>query len=141
MRYNFSMRNYLKLFCIAFPITIALDASWIGVIASGFYHLQFGALFRPDPQFWAAGLFYIFYSVALIFFVLKPALALRSLSSAVLWGAALGFTAYMTCDLTNVTVIAGWPVFAAAVDIGWGTLMTAVTSGLTYLIATKVFKM
>ncbi len=47
----------------------------------------------------------------------------------------------MTYDLTNLATLAGWPVYGAVIDVVWGTLMTAVSSGLTYLIATKVFKM
>lgn len=135
------MRTYLKLFCLALPISVALDASWLGVIASGFYHAQFGAFFRPDPVLWAAGVFYVLYSLSLIFFVLKPALALRSLSTAVIWGAVLGATAYMTYDLTNIATLTGWPLYGALIDIAWGTIMTATTAGLTYIVATKVFKM
>jgi uncharacterized membrane protein len=134
------MRTYLKLFIVALPISIALDAAWLGVIASGYYHSQFGEFFRPDPILWAAGLFYTLYAMSLCFFVLKPALALRSLARAVIWGGAFGATAYLTYDLTNLATIEGWPLLAAFVDVGWGTLMTAVTSGLTYWVATKVFK-
>jgi uncharacterized membrane protein len=135
------MNTYLKLFCIALPISLALDASWIGVIASGFYASNFGTFFRPDPQLWAAGLFYVLYAFAIIFFVLDKAVKEHSLGKAVVGGALLGFTAYMTYDLTNIATLAGWPIFGALVDTLWGTLMTAVTAGLTYLFATKVFKM
>ena len=135
------MQTYLKLFCFILPISIALDASWIGVIASGFYHSEFGNFFSATPNLAAAALFYILYALALIFLVLEPALKERSLARAVIAGAALGFTAYMTYDLTNIATLTGWPIFGAFVDVAWGTLMTATTSGLTYMIATKVFKM
>jgi uncharacterized membrane protein len=135
------MRTYLKLFCLALPISIALDASWIGVIASGFYQSEFGTFFRPDPNFFAGAAFYVLYALALIYFVLKPALEERSLVRAVISGAILGFTAYMTYDLTNMATLVGWPLLGAFVDTCWGTLMTALTSGLTYVVATKVFKM
>jgi uncharacterized membrane protein len=135
------MRTYVKLFCLALPIMIALDASWIGIIASGYYHLAFGVFFRPDPNLFAAALFYILYAVALIFFVLDGALKERSLVKAMLYGAALGFTAYMTYDLTNLATLAGWPLVGAFIDTAWGTIMTSVSAGLTYLVATNVFKM
>jgi uncharacterized membrane protein len=135
------MQTYLKLFCIALPISIALDASWIGVIAAGFYQTQFGSFFRPDPVILAAALFYVLYAVVLIYFVLDGAVKERSLAKAVIGGAVLGFAAYMTYDLTNIATLAGWPIFGAFIDTSWGTLMTALTSGITYLIATKVFKM
>ena len=135
------MQTYLKLFCLVLPISIALDASWIGVIASGFYRDTFGELFRPDPNLLAAGAFYVLYALALIYFVLKPALDERNLGRAMVAGALLGFTAYMTYDLTNLATLAGWPLLGAAIDTLWGTIMTGVSCGLTYLIATKVFKM
>jgi uncharacterized membrane protein len=47
----------------------------------------------------------------------------------------------MTYDLTNIATLTGWPLYGALIDIAWGTIMTAVTSGLTYIVATKVFKM
>lgn len=135
------MQTYLKLFCIAFPIGLALDASWIGVIAAGFYHSQFGMYFTTVHNFPAAVLFYVFYTLAIIYFALNPALKSRSLATAIGSGAVLGFTAYMTYDLTNLATLAGWPVFGALVDISWGTLFTTLVAGLTYVVATKVFKM
>lgn len=135
------MRTYLKLFCLVLPISVALDASWIGVIASGFYKSQFGAYFSPTPNLLAAALFYILYALALIYLVLDPALKERSLTRAMLPAAVVGFTAYMTYDLTNMATLAAWPLTAAAVDVLWGTIMTSVTCGLTYVIATKVFRM
>src|ERR1700756_4500434 len=96
------MRTYLKLFCLALPIAVALDASWLGVIAAGFYQDQFGAFWQPHLALWAAALFYILYTVMLIYFVVRPALALRSVAQAFLGGAALGFTANMTYELSNL---------------------------------------
>jgi uncharacterized membrane protein len=135
------MRTYAKLFCLALPILIALDASWLGVIASGYYHSAFGAVFRPDPNLFVTAIFYILYTKALIIFVLDGALKERSLGKAMIYGAALGFTAFMTYDLMNLATLAGWPFMGALVDIAWGTIMSGVTAGLTYLIATNVFKM
>ena len=135
------MRTYLKLFCIALPISIALDASWIGVIASGFYHSEFGTFFQPHFNLLAAGLFYVLYMLSLIYFVLRHAMESRSLAMAVIGGAVLGFTATMTYDLSNSATLAGWPIIGALVDVAWGTISLAVTAGLTYVIATSVFKM
>lgn len=135
------MSTYLKLFCLALPITIALDASWIGVIASGFYRSQFGMYFTTIQNFPAAVLFYLLYVSAVIYFAIAPALKARSLTLAVGNAAALGLTAYMTYDLTNLATLAGWSTFGAVVDISWGVLLTSLVAGLTYVIATKVFKL
>ena len=135
------MRTYLTLFFIALPIALALDASWIGVIAAGFYHTMFGSFFTTTPNLLAAGLFYVSYTFAIIYFSLIPALKSRSLATAITSGAVLGFTAYMTYDLTNLALLSGWPPFGAFVDIAWGTLFTMLVAGLTYVIATKIFKL
>lgn len=135
------MSTHLKLFGVVVVILLALDASWIGVIAAGFYHSQFGAFFSATPNLKAAALFYVLYAIALIYFVVLPALKVRSLTRAVLVGAALGFTAYMTYDLTNLATLAGWPAFGAAIDVAWGTLMAAVTCGVTYIVATNYLKL
>lgn len=135
------MKTHLKLFAIVLPILLAFDASWIGVIASGFYHSQFGAYFNSPPVLWAAAIFYVLYAIALVFFSIAPALKEQSFSKAVIMGGALGLTSYMTYDLTNLATLAGWPVLGAFVDITWGILLSAVTCGLTYLAATKILKM
>ena len=135
------MRNYLKLFCLALPISIALDASWIGVIASSFYRSTFEDIFVANPNLFAAAVFYVLYAAMLCIIVIAPALAERSLGKAMTFGAAVGFTAYMTYDLTNLATLAVWPLTGAAADVMWGTVMTSVTCGLTYIVATKVFKL
>lgn len=135
------MQTYFRLFTLAFPIIIALDASWIGVIASSYYRSNLGALLAPVPNYGAAILFYVLYVIGVIYFAIAPALTERSLTKAVLNGAMLGFTAYMLYDLTNLAVIVNWPVMLSFVDIAWGVILTSSTAGLTYLAATKVFKM
>jgi len=134
------MQTYLKLFCLAFPILIALDASWIGVIASGYYHDSLGPILLEHPNFLAALVFYVIYTCGLIFFALAPALKERSLGKAVVWAGVLGLVAYATCDLTNLAAIQGWPLPIAVLDMAWGVIISSVTAGVTYVVATQVFK-
>lgn len=132
--------RYAKLFLTALPIAIALDAIWILGFALEFYRSQLGSVLA-DGVIWPAALaFYVFFIIALIVFVLEPALKVKSLKKAVLLGALLGFTAYMTYDLTNLATSTGWTVLVAVIDIVWGTLFTAAVSGLTYIVATRVYK-
>ncbi|MDB5189542.1 MAG: putative rane protein [Parcubacteria group bacterium] len=135
------MRTYLKLFCLALPILVALDASWLGVIASGFYRSNLGPLLATQPNYLAAIAFYVLYVVGIIYFALKPALAERALGRAIINGAMLGFISYMLYDLTNLSVLANWPLLLSLVDIAWGVILTGVTAGLTYVVATQVFKL
>ena len=133
--------RYLKLFAITLPIGLVLDLIWIVGIAMPFYQAELGELLAKDVVWPAAIAFYVFYIIALMVFVLKPAIIAHSLKKAVLLGAFFGFTAYMTYDLTNLATTAGWSLTVAVVDMIWGTVFTAVLSGIAYLVATKWRKM
>jgi uncharacterized membrane protein len=132
------MKKVLTLFCIALPIGAVIDLLWIGVVADSFYRSQLGDLFAPTIVWQAAALFYVFYILAIIGFAVIPALKERSLKKALLLGAGLGFTAYMTYDLTNLAVIRDWPLLMSVIDIVWGTLLTAGISVATTYVALRI---
>lgn len=111
-----------------------IDALWIGVIAHRFYKSHLGSLLRTTPRWTAAVLFYVIYIIGLYLFALQPGLHEHSLRTAVLHGAGLGFLAYATYDLTNLSTLKHWPVAVTLVDIIWGTCLSAGSVGLTYLI-------
>lgn len=130
----------LKLFLTTLPLLIVLDFLWL-MVADDFYNAFIGYLL-VDRVFWpAAFLFYVLFALALIIFVLEPALKARSLKKALVLGAFLGFTAYMTYDLTNLATVRDWPLFLSLIDIAWGTLASLVVSGAAYLIALKYLKL
>jgi uncharacterized membrane protein len=52
-------------------------------------------------------------------------------------GAAFGFFAYMTYDLTNMATLKVWPVHLAAIDIAWGTVLTAIAASAGYAAAAR----
>lgn len=123
---------------IAFPIMLVIDLIWIGFLAQGFYRAQLGSMLRLDVMWPAAIAFYVIYALAVAFFVLTPAISMKSLMHALLAGAFLGLAAYATYDLTNLATITGWPLPLTFVDLLWGVVVTALTSVSTYLIATKL---
>ncbi len=133
--------RYLKLFLTALPLLIILDVLWIGILADAFYQSEIGFLLTDQVLWPAAFLFYVLYASALIVFVLDPALKARSFKKAITLGAFLGFTAYMTYDLTNLATIGGWSLLLSVVDIAWGTVASLVVSGTTYTIAQKYLKL
>ena len=47
---------------------------------------------------------------------------------AALLGAAFGFSAYATYNLSNWATLRGWPVSLTFVDIAWGTCLTAMAA-------------
>ncbi len=131
------MKNFV-LFAVTFVSFIVLDMVWIGVIAMPFYRQELGNLLADTINWPAALLFYAFYAIALLVFVVKPALVKASLKYALVYGAMLGFTAYMTYDLTNLATTRDWPLSITIVDLLWGTVFTAGVSTFVYSIARKL---
>lgn len=115
----------------------AADILWLGVVARDFYWTRLGHLTGDSVRWGPAAAFYILYSAGVCFFAVRPALAAGALSSAVLHGALLGLLAYGTYDLTNQAVLRGWPGVVTAVDIAWGTLLTAAVAAAGFLAARR----
>jgi uncharacterized membrane protein len=126
----------MVLYLIALAIFTAVDLIWLGVIAKDFYRSELGSLMTPAPN-WGAGIaFYLIYVWGLVTFVAKPALTPGLDDTAFIWGAAFGLVAYATYDLTNLTVIKGFPAKLAFVDMAWGAFL----SGLTVAAAVAAVK-
>ena len=104
---------------------LVLDLAWLGVVARGLYLSALGPLMRPEAFWPAAALFYAFYvTVIVVWAVLDTA----SVQAAARRGAALGFVAYSTYELTNWAVLRDWPAWIVPVDIAWGVVLTAVAA-------------
>ena len=130
---------FLKLYFIALSIFLGLDALWLGLVAKNFYQKQIGFLMKESINWWAGISFYLMFVVALVFFVIAPAVDSGKMISALLLGAFFGFIAYATYDLTNLATIKDWPLLVTFVDMFWGMLVGGLVSVLTYLIYTKWF--
>lgn len=132
--------RYVKLFAVALPIALILDMAWIVIFGQDFYRSQIGFLLSESVNWSAAIVFYIFFMIALIVFVIEPALKVHSLAKATVLGAFLGFSMYMTYDLTSLATTRDWPLAITLVDIVWGSLLSMIISVVTYTVATKIFK-
>ena len=55
-------------------------------------------------------------------------------------GALLGLTAYATFDLTNLAIINGWTLGLAALDMAWGTVLSAIAAVAGYLAGTAAMR-
>ncbi len=86
----------------------------------------------------AAVLFYVLYIAGILLFAVSPALRGGSWTMALAMGAALGVFAYMTYDLTNMATLKVWPAWLAAIDIGWGTAVTALAAAAGYFAASRI---
>jgi uncharacterized membrane protein len=134
------MIQLLILVLISLPIMFALDLTWIGVVANGFYQQQLGALYSSHVIWPAAIAFYVIYACALGFFAIKPAIESHSLRKGVGHAALFALAAYATYDLTGLATIPNWPVLMTFVDMSWGLVLSMLTTTAVYLVATKVLK-
>lgn len=108
-------------------VMLPLDALWLTLAGPALYRPAIGHLMADQPD-WMAGLpFYLLYLLGLAVLVLRagepgappaPGVALRR-------GALFGLVAYATYDLTNQATLRGWPWHVTAIDLVWGTLLTA----------------
>ena len=67
-----------------------------------------------------------------------PALKSESLGEAALSGALFGFFTYMTYDLTNQATLRNWTSQLTLIDIGWGTLLGAISATAAFWVASKL---
>jgi uncharacterized membrane protein len=116
---------------------LTLDLLWLGVVAPPLYERALGPLLRPQPNLAAAALFYAVYLVGVNELVIHAGAAAASTARVAARGALLGFVAYSTFDLTALAVLAGWSALVTAVDIAWGTLLTAATAGIAHAWAAR----
>lgn len=116
-------RALRALFAVA-AVMLVLDLTWLAVVAAALYRSALGPLMAPETNVVAAALFYVMYVGAT---TVHAALA-DTVGVAARRGAALGFVAYATYELTNWAVIAGWPAWLVPIDLVWGVVLTGVSA-------------
>lgn len=109
-----------------------LDYLWLGFIAKRLYYGEMGQILLEKPNMGPALLFYAIYVVGVIVFVVNPALEKGSLMHALGYGAAFGFVAYATYDLTNLATLKGFSPKIVVIDLVWGAFITAAMAGVAY---------
>lgn len=116
---------------------LGLDAVWLSSMSSRIYKPVMGEMMRPSPDFGAAGVFYVIYVSAIVFFAVAPGLEKGSLNKALINGALLGFVAYATYDLSNQSTLKFWDLKLTIVDMAWGTFATAAAAGIAYAVSSR----
>lgn len=127
--------QFLKAYLAALLVFLALDAVWLGVIASDFYAETLGYLMRENVNFVAAGIFYVFFVAGVVHFVSLPAGRRGGWHWAALNGAFFGLLTYGTYDLTNYATVRDWPFIVVVVDMAWGAFVTATVATCGYIAA------
>lgn len=122
------MTKYLTAYVTVLTSFVLIDLLWLMWLARGFYVQEIGALLRNPPNIAAAIVFYFLYAAGLVLFAVMPGLKAHSALTAMIYGGALGLIAYATYDLTNLSVMNGFSVKMAVVDMAWGAALSAAAS-------------
>lgn len=129
------VRN-LILYAACAVVFFPLDFLWLSTMGKSVYQRELGSLLLPNPNLAVAAGFYLAYLVGVVILVANPAEG--DVLKALLYGAALGFVAYGTYDLTNLSTIKGFTPTIAIIDMAWGTVLTGVSAAAGVWIA-KLF--
>jgi uncharacterized membrane protein len=68
-----------------------------------------------------------------------PGVKAGSVVQAMVLGGFMGLIAYGTYDLTNLSVLNGYSVKIALIDLAWGTVLSGATAGIVTTIIRKAF--
>jgi uncharacterized membrane protein len=126
------VKRYIALYLATLVVLVPIDFLFLGIVAKGLFTAEVGDMLgeiRPLP----AILFYLLYVAGILIFVSGQASA--TLASTLTYGALFGFFCYATFELTALSLLRHWSWTVAVVDVGWGALVTAVSSTLGLLIA------
>jgi uncharacterized membrane protein len=133
------MALIIKSYVSAFLVFFAIDMLWLGLIAKNFYSAKLGHLMTPKVLWTPAFIFYMLFVAGILFFVVFPALQKGSWTYALGAGALFGLITYATYDLTNLATLKDWPLVVTLVDLVWGSVLSASTATLSFLIINKFF--
>lgn len=131
---NLLRQIYLYLICLG--AFLAIDFTWLGVVARNFYRKELGELMADSTNWAAAFAFYLLFVVGIVLFVVNPAIQKESLAWSVGIGFLFGLITYATYDLTNLATLANWPLRVTLVDLLWGGVLSATVSLVGYLVGT-----
>ena len=126
------MTYYLKLYFATLIAFFAIDMIWLGLVARSFYRKHLGFLLAPNPNWLAAGIFYLLFIMGILLFVVVPGLKENSLKSTLLHAALFGLITYATYDLTNLATVKNWPLIVTVVDMIWGMVLSVSVSLVSF---------
>lgn len=114
---------------------LVLDGIMIWFVILPTFKKYIPTYLNTDMNFVAAIAFYLLYILVLLLLVVLPWVdGSVGYQKIITNSAILGFWAYMTYELTSMSVIKGWSWEMVAVDILWGTLLTAIIGVTMYAV-------
>lgn len=114
---------------------LALDTAWLTFAAKRLYRPYLTDVLAESFRFAPAAAFYFIYVGGIVLLAVMPGIDAGKWTVAATRGAALGFVAYATYDLTNQATLKQWSSVVTVADMGWGTLLTGVAATAGYFAA------
>lgn len=121
----------LVLILVGAAVFMALDFTWLGVVATGIYNAAYGSHIRVVDgmfqfKFLPALILYPVIALGIWYFVLStPGF---SWSQVAFRGAFLGFLLYAVYNLTCASILSDYPWNIVFIDTAWGTFATMVAA-------------
>ena len=125
------VNRYLILYLATALVMLPLDLVFLGFVARGFFNSQVGDMLG-EVRLLPAILFYLIYVGGIVVFVNGAVGA--TWQSALLYGALFGLVCYATFELTSMSLLKHWSWGVVAVDMTWGTVVTASAATLGLLL-------
>jgi uncharacterized membrane protein len=130
---NFSTAKVYAIAYVAAALAmLGLDSIWLTLTANTLYRPILGDLMLDGFRLAPAIAFYALYLAGVLFFAIRPALASRRWTTALLNGALFGLFAYGTYDLTNQATLKIWSTTITLADMAWGATLTAIAASVGY---------
>ena len=132
------MKTYLIAYGAAALAMLCLDGVWLTLTANTLYRPLLGDIMLPGFRLAPAIVFYALYVAGIVILAVDPALATGRWTTALIYGALLGFFCYATYDLTNQATLKNWSIVVTIADMSWGTFLTACAATAAYLAASTL---
>jgi uncharacterized membrane protein len=127
------MQRHAIVYVSTLLIMLPLDLLFLGSIGKKIFESSVGDMILSSPRMTPAILFYLLFPIGVVIFV--NGAAPGNWQSNLLYGALFGLFCYATFELTSMALLRHWEWNVVAVDIAWGTAMTAVSAALGGLLA------
>lgn len=132
------MKTYLAAYFFTLVAFLVIDFIWLSTMASRLYRPAIGDLLADNFRLAPAVVFYLIYAAGLTFLAVRPAFQTGEWTTALLYGAVVGFMAYATYDLTNQATLKSWSTTLTVADLLWGTFVSAAAATIGYFITARL---
>ena len=132
------MKTYVAAYLFTLVAFLVIDFIWLSTMASRLYRPAIGDLLAENFRLAPAVVFYLIYAAGLTFLAVRPAFQTGEWTTALLYGAVVGFMAYATYDLNNQATLKSWSTTLTVADLLWGTFVSAAAATIGYFLTVRL---